>query len=261
MNGSETMIAMALLGFSSAPHCAFMCGPLAARACARSQGQSTWRNSLLYTAGRLASYTFLGALAGALGAVAITPSPLLGQLASAALAAVLAWRAWELAFPGRRRFAFHPRLVRLLRPLRNDAGFLGLVTALLPCGAVVAALLLAATSANAAVGALGMTVFTLASAPGTLLVVWGGGSVGRRVEARLSPLQMRNGAIAVLLALSLWTALRPWLGHEHHHHEPMKHVHHMHGHSAQAEPDGAGNLSANCARSKSHKRFLVQVAS
>ncbi len=228
----EMLLAMALLGISSAPHCAWMCGPLAAQACAASRGPARWRSPLIYTLGRTASYVFVGALAGFVGASVLAPSPWVGRVTSMAVAALLAARAWSLAFPGLARRGVSPRLLRLLAPLRGDAGLLGLATPMLPCGAVVAALAVAVAGANVAGAALGMGVFALAASPGTLAVILAGDRIGARASGWVSPAQARTGAIVVLLLLSAWTAARPFLGHDHHGAAGPHHHHHDHAAAA-----------------------------
>ncbi|MFW6051691.1 MAG: sulfite exporter TauE/SafE family protein, partial [Myxococcota bacterium] len=89
------LAAGAAAGLASVPHCAAMCGPLAAYACARGGGRGApaW-----YQLGRTASYGALGALAGGLGH-AVTGGlshAAVGWVLSWAMAAALGLAAWRL---------------------------------------------------------------------------------------------------------------------------------------------------------------------
>jgi hypothetical protein len=81
---------------------------------------------------------------------------------------------------------------------------LGLVTGVLPCGLLASAWLLAMSTGQALGGALVMTVFGLASAPG-LLLPWFGQKMLARRGLRLTA---RVQGVAWLL-LALWIAARP----------------------------------------------------
>jgi sulfite exporter TauE/SafE len=60
-----------------------------------------------------------------------------------------------------------------LVPLPARGLGLGMVTAVLPCGALVAAWVIAAATAHALTGATAMLAFSVASAPGTLAALLG----------------------------------------------------------------------------------------
>jgi sulfite exporter TauE/SafE len=100
----------------------------------------------------------------------------------------------------------------LARVPRRGLG-LGLVTGFLPCGMLVPAWLLAASTAAPLAGAAVMTAFAFASLPGLLLPVAGRRLVSRAVER--VPAQVQGLAWCLLAA---WIALRPLLAAVHHHH-------------------------------------------
>lgn len=179
--------AAALIG---APHCAGMCGGFAAASAPRPTDLAAW------TAGRVLTYTALGALAG--GAGAALPGP--GWIAQAVSAVLLVWFAGRLAglFPSLPLPA--GRLTRLGGRLLRQPGLaarfgFGVVNGLLPCGLVYAALALPVASGSAARGALAMAVFGLGTAPGLALGAWG---IGRLVSAR----PWGRKALALLVLLS-----------------------------------------------------------
>lgn len=144
-------------------HCPGMCGPLVI-----GFRLSGVRALLLYQAGKAVGYACMGALAGALGSVAISG---MERFAPALLLIVAATMvvAGGLGMAGR-SFASEPALPGwLLAPVRQVVAgrggpfALGLALAPLPCGIVVWALGLAVASAHPLHGALlvaGLTVLT-----------------------------------------------------------------------------------------------------
>ncbi|QQR88610.1 MAG: sulfite exporter TauE/SafE family protein [Myxococcales bacterium] len=165
-------------GLAAAPHCLGMCGPLAAYACAQRQGQSS---AWLYQLGRLASYVVLGALAGHAGSWITNrfSLPWVSALLSWSVAFVLLLAAFKFLWKPRDRTLVQtqslqkkkPRFSLLefvLRFIPRQPWAVGLMTGFLPCGALAAALLLAAGAENALGGALRMVGFAAASAPALL---------------------------------------------------------------------------------------------
>jgi uncharacterized protein len=158
------------LGAVSVPHCAAMCGPLATLACARSGRLSA---PVRYQLGRTAGYALAGALAGHFGSALQVVAPgTSGWLVFSALAALACLAlAYRLLRPRRsaefialrstpkRRSVF--AVVAPLLP-REPAAF-GAATALLPCGALAAALLSAAATADATLGAATLLGFVTSS--------------------------------------------------------------------------------------------------
>jgi uncharacterized protein len=216
----------------SAMHCAPMCGGFvlgqvadgmarlpAGRLCESARiGQALL---LPYHAGRLVTYSALGAIAGLLG----SGLGLLGRLApvSAALlffaAALLAGHALLRLAPNgfAARLLPHagaPRLSRLLRGGARRIGtarggwqgglMLGLLLGLLPCGLLYAVLAAAAASGSPARGALAMLVFGLGTIPSLVGVGLAGHVAAGRARglvARLAPgVLLANAVLLVILA-------------------------------------------------------------
>jgi sulfite exporter TauE/SafE len=93
---------------------------------------------------------------------------------------------------------------RTLGALGRHAFFVGLGTALLPCGALAAAVLIAASTGSTALGALSMLSFALVSGIGLIGATW----VFERFARRPSPGTSR--LLAVVLALgSILFVIRP----------------------------------------------------
>lgn len=200
--------AAAVMGATSIPHCAAMCGPLACAACG--EGEAQGRTAGAYALGRLVSYGLGGAAAGALG------STLLHQLdaarvhhASAAMMALaLGFSAYRLWRSGSSSPLVPLRRGRGESSVRRALG-IGLLTGVLPCGALVSSMLLAAGAGAWWAGALVMLTYALASAPGTLGPALAGAMVGRRLGSR-GPWVRRGISVAMLLA-AVWVAARPWM--------------------------------------------------
>lgn len=209
------------MGFLGSTHCIGMCGGIAGALSAASKADTDSRRqgadvprSLCYNVGRIASYTAMGALAGAFGAALAGVGGAGGMLALRSLAAVLIIAAglyvagWSSAVV--RIEAVGGRLWRRVAPLARQArastsplaalGF-GALWGWLPCGLVYSALAVAAASGSGADGARMMAGFGLGTLPATLAVgVFAGRGVGfLRMHAA------RQFAGATVIAFGVWT--------------------------------------------------------
>ena len=173
--------ALLLAGLAASPHCALMCGPMAALG-GRGLATGSPRQALLLTqAGRVLGYATLGALAGASGQwlMQLLPALATGRLLQAAAAvASLALGLWLLLGKGRLAGCCASRSGASLPPLLR-----GLLWAALPCGVLYAVLLLAMLTASARDGALLAGAFALGGAPLLALIGWLG---ARRPAAPLA---------------------------------------------------------------------------
>lgn len=167
------VLAGAAAGLASLPHCAAMCGPLAAYG-------GGGRRAVAFQGSRFAAYLVLGAVAGSVGhglRALFDDARLVHVLLAGSLALGLGYAAWRLwretsAAPA------EPQLVQLgrkgsRRRLMKSA-LLGASTACLPCGALLAGALVAASAGSVLGGTLSMGAFALASAPGLLLAGFAG---------------------------------------------------------------------------------------
>jgi sulfite exporter TauE/SafE len=202
----------AVTGLASSVHCAAMCGPLAASVCARRPS----RTSLIrYQLGRTIGYAAAGAVAGGVGHV-VQLSTLTSWLGYALPAmTVLALLALARRILGGNRPPLTPLrkaaepkrsslFAWLVRVAPRDPSVIGALTAFLPCAALGAGLLLAATTQSRGAGAVLMVGFAASSAVGVL-----GGGV---LLSHLLPIGGRFAprAVAVLLACAaLYIGLRP----------------------------------------------------
>ncbi len=207
------------LGLVSSLHCAQMCGPLVLSYSLK--GGGGMRSHLCYNAGRIATYTALGALAGAAGLLVTS----LGRLAGIAQAASLAagvclivaaivasdlLRRGTLVRIGSGSWLSYPSRVAaklLASSVPASRLLLGAVMGLLPCGLVYAALLKAMTADGAAGGALTMALFGAATSIPLLAL----GSFASFLGARLGRWSNALTAVSMLLmgTAMLWHGFKP----------------------------------------------------
>ena len=171
--GSGSFSALFLVGLTTSPHCLGMCGGILLSACHGREGRKAQIGAALgYNGGRTLSYTLLGAAFGALGTVLSytlsMKSMLFTMLGLAVL--LLGLNMWGLlpalpTLPDSQGTA-----CRLPGKLRRQGPLLvGLLTGLMPCGALYAAYFCAMSSGSAGKGALLMLAFALGTVPLMLL--------------------------------------------------------------------------------------------
>lgn len=210
---TQPILLGAVTGLASSVHCAAMCGPLAASSCSRGSPRVSLAR---YQLGRMVGYGAAGALAGGMGHVAQVSSfaPWLAYIVPAMTVVALLMLARRVLGMGKPlikiRSHAEPRrsalFAWLARVAPRDPSVIGLLTALLPCAALGAALLLAAATGTRSGGALLMMGFAATSALGVL----GGGlmlsratQLGRHVAPR--------ALAALLVCAALYIGLRPVL--------------------------------------------------
>jgi sulfite exporter TauE/SafE len=206
------VIAGAAAGLASVPHCTAMCGPLAAYACSGRPGAS---GQARYQLGRFVSYSVLGGIAGAVGGVTAVslPGPWGSALLSWSLALGLglaAFRLWRrpdqplVSLRKKEEATTESSGSAALQALGRHPFFVGLGTALLPCGALAAAVLIAASTGALVLGALSMLAFAVVSGVGLVGATW----LFERFARRPRPATSR--VLAVVLALgAIMFVIRP----------------------------------------------------
>ena len=172
-----------VMGLLGGPHCVAMCGAACA-GIARSAGPGAGATWALwkFQLSRLLGYALMGALAGGtvqglgwMGQQTAVLRPLWTMLHVAALALglILLWQARQPAFIE----AGAQQLWRRARPLMQRMGtrapvVLGVGWALMPCGLLYSALLVASLSASALDGAAIMAAFALGTMVSLVLGPW-----------------------------------------------------------------------------------------
>ncbi|MBW1983007.1 MAG: sulfite exporter TauE/SafE family protein [Deltaproteobacteria bacterium] len=172
-------------------HCIGMCGPIAVSLSLTLRGRNVLPAHLLYSAGRVTTYTLLGGLMGVTGSFTAVTSRIAGMqkgvMIFAGVVIVVMGLAMAGWLPGGRIFADYDGGSEvfssvLRKSLASRSLFaclpLGLVLGLLPCGPVYTALITAAragmeahtTIGGAVVGGGLMFAFGLGTVPALLLV-------------------------------------------------------------------------------------------
>jgi uncharacterized protein len=220
-------------GFAGSFHCIGMCGGFACALGRDPQGHgATVLRHLLYNAGRLTTYCFLGGLAGALGQVICTPQGVTVPALSDSLAAaqsILAIVAGLLMIGMALQFfgllqGFHrlaigfgsSTLAISLRSLLTARGRVaplafGVFNGFLPCPLVYAFAVEAASSAGALPGFLTMASFGLGTFPAMLMI----GGVGRVLAPawRQRGVWLAGSCILLLGLITLGRGILPFAAH------------------------------------------------
>ena len=191
-------------------HCVGMCSPFVLFVSRRYVPPDAGRAAVLgaqlwYTAGRIATYTALGAVAGALGGVVELAGSLLGLQRAAAIVAGGALTVWALValsdlVPGLERGgSLFARLAGRLKGRAPGHPFaVGLFLGLLPCGLLYSAVIAAVARGGAFEGATALALFGLGTAPALL-----GLSLADALLARHRAAVNRLSQV-FLLAMGLW---------------------------------------------------------
>ena len=211
-----------LMGLAGGPHCVAMCGAACAGLGRTADGQNT-RALWVFQLGRLVGYSVMGALAAlsieALGwlsvhAAALRPVWSLFHVAAAMLGLMLLVQARQpiwLENSARKVWAGARRLTgSLVNPSHGSAvlattGVMGLLWALLPCGLLYSALLVAAMTSSAAQGAGVMALFAVGSGVSLMAGPW----LWLRVRGPGSGQWAIRIAGLALLGSSVWAL---WMG-------------------------------------------------
>ncbi len=214
------MIARCLLvmsgGFLASAHCIGMCGGFA---CAvASTGRGFWpvlARQGVYNAGRIFTYAFLGALAGATGfrlsqvrIGPLNPQQIFSMLAGVVMLALGLLALGVVRLPrgwGNTTALFAPLFSHFLGS-RGWWGYFvaGLANGFLPCGLVYAFLAVAAASGDAFEGLVVMTFFGVGTLPAMLLAAGGGRVLG--VATRHHLVRAAAAMVVLMGGVTIWRA-------------------------------------------------------
>lgn len=208
-----------LVGLLGGSHCAGMCGGIVGAVSMTMPGQKPQLGLHLgYNAGRIASYTLVGVLAGLAGASSLLLEHLLPvekalYLLASLMLIVLGlylggwWRGVLVLERGGQAIWRHVQpLSKKLLPVRSipQAFALGLVWGWLPCGLVYSVLVAALATGSAVQGGLLMLAFGLGTLP-TLLAM---GMAALRIRGFLQQAWLRRLSGALVLAFGVVGLLR-----------------------------------------------------
>ena len=200
-----------LMGLAGGPHCVAMCGA----ACAgigRSSGAGNARALWVFQAGRLAGYSALGGVAAAsmqglgwlsIQSAALRPIWTLFHVAAALLGLMLLWQARQPVWLENTARKVWSRVRSVTNGSSGGAPLLlGVLWALLPCGLLYSALLVAALTSSVVEGAAVMALFALGSSVSLMAGPW------LWLQLRLRKSGSGQWAVRLaglaLLATSLW---------------------------------------------------------
>ncbi|GBG09414.1 hypothetical protein PAT3040_04059 [Paenibacillus agaridevorans] len=224
-----------LTGLFSAPHCIGMCGGIVSSVSLHS-GLTATRSMLLYNAGRILSYSAMGAMMGAVGSFVDVAGDLAGVRGLASIIGgvfvlLWLWRRFQLPLMGRLSGMLHRGLAgggasadgeTVARPSRTSDSMhviaTGIAFGFLPCGLTYAMGMNAAASGSMLEGALIMMLFGL----GTFPALAAAASIAAFANRRWRRFMRRAGVVtaaavgvvAILrgLAVNGWIpSISPWL--------------------------------------------------
>jgi sulfite exporter TauE/SafE len=210
MNWSDLSVVFGLSVVASL-HCAQMCGPIVVSLGLTDPARSS---CAAYNAGRVATYTALGALAGLIGKSFTALGRLAGiEEAAALICGVLMVIAGIIMFGALRS----PQLVQIA-PIRragrllNRPGVaarfgLGTLLGFLPCGLIYAALLKSMSAGSATAGAMNMLVFGLGTSVPLLALGLFSNTLLRWFGKHSAPLAATG--VTVMGAALIWRGLKP----------------------------------------------------
>jgi len=196
-------------GFLASFHCALMfSGFILAYSVKKGEAvEGLWRKHLLFNAGRLTSFTLMGAFLGALGSF-FTMSPVFNAwitIAAAVVMVLYGLSMLEVAWL-RRLNNLSPRwLYQMTKRQAGEDGksrfgafqpaAMGVLTTLIPCGPIQAIQILALGSGSMFEGAVIMFLVSLATAP----VLMGLGGAITRMAGSLRQTMIRWAAVAIFI--------------------------------------------------------------
>lgn len=226
-----SIIAVFFVGLLSGVHCLGMCGSLVGILTGQLPRQGArWPYHLAYSAGRIASYTLAGALAGSVGQAGmllrdVLPiQHLLFALSSLMLIALGLYLAGIWGFV-RRIESLGRALWQRIQPLTRGffpvttplrAFLLGTLWGWLPCGLVYSVLITALASGHASSGALVMLAFGLGTLPNLLAIGLFWESLKRRVQStqvrRIAGLLVVCFGVYGLIKVGYTLYINGWVG-------------------------------------------------
>ncbi|BFH69662.1 membrane protein [Paenibacillus dendritiformis] len=222
----EGLWLVAASGLLSAPHCIGMCGGIVMNFALNAKGPAL-AAVLAYNAGRVVTYTAMGAAMGAAGSFLELTGNWAGLQGLASLLGgllILLWAFRRVALPLERLSPARIPLVRDWMERLRGSGNLravlasGLLFGFIPCGLTYAMQINAAASGSALGGGTIMAVFGLATFPSLLAVGLFAAAIKRSLRARLMKAgQLAAAAIGILcilrgLSANGWIpSLHPWL--------------------------------------------------
>jgi uncharacterized protein len=203
-----------LTGFLASFHCVGMCGPIVAGFIAQRpvsielpgsgagalQLVRSISSHVYYNAGRVLSYGVVGAIAGAVGAIALI-DPGIQQVTSVVFGVIMiAMGLFQLDIirkrAGKKEGLAQRIFGALTKSQRGESRFLvGMMTPLLPCGLLYGMAAQAASAGSPVTGAMTMSVFALGAIPALVLT----GMAASFVSAKLRKFGTLLAALLIIV--------------------------------------------------------------
>ena len=200
-----------LTGLFSAPHCIGMCGGIVS-AVSLNSSASVHKSMLLYNAGRVLSYSMLGAVMGVVGSFVDVAGKLAGVQGLASIIGgcfllLWLWRRFQLPLMHRLSAILHRRLAGgAQRSVNQEHWHLlatGVAFGFLPCGLTYAMQMTAASTGSGLQGAAVMALFGLSTFP-ALAAAASIASFANRKWRRF----MRKASVVTAIAVGVISILR-----------------------------------------------------
>ena len=205
-----------VIGLITSVHCLAMCGGINLSQCIPSavvtpESGKRWQTlfpSTLYNAGRVISYTTLGAIVGALGSVITVSGRFQGivQLLAGGFMMIMGINMLGI-FPALRRFNLGMPKIFARKIDEQKAGnrsplCIGLLNGLMPCGPLQAMQLYALSTGSLVAGGISMFLFSM----GTVPLMFGLGALSSALSKRFTHRVMTIGAILVtVMGMTMFT--------------------------------------------------------
>ena len=178
-----------MIGVLTGVHCIGMCGGI----------MLTQNNALMYNGTRLISYTVVGAVFGAVGTIISYDKEFKSMLFTMCglLVVIIGLMMWGIPFLRR----ISPQLTKPCR-FKGGPAIVGLLTGLMPCGALTAMWMFAAASGSWRSGAASMFAFGLGTC--ALMIIFG--MFGKFIPKKYNKYIMRASTVLIItLGLLLMT--------------------------------------------------------
>ena len=185
-----------IVGIITSLHCVSMCGGINISLSMKNENEGTLqalKPTLLYNIGRVASYTAIGGIVGALGSILSFNGTFKGIISVLAGGFMLVMGIKMLDIIPRLR-SFHILLPKLHIKLPSGPFFVGVLNGFMPCGPLQTIQIYALGTGSAFVGALSMFFFSLGTVPLMFLV----GLISSFLSVSFRAKAMRFGGILVL---------------------------------------------------------------
>ncbi|WP_138751490.1 sulfite exporter TauE/SafE family protein [Paenibacillus sinopodophylli] len=217
-----------LTGLFSAPHCMGMCGGIVS-AVSLNTTASVRRSMLLYNAGRILSYSLLGAAMGTVGSFVDVAGKFAGMQGLASIIGgcfllLWLWRRFQLPFMYRLSTILYKRLAQNTNAnetRRKETLHLlatGIAFGFLPCGLTYAMQMTAASTGSGPAGAAVMALFGLSTFPALALAASFASFANKRWRRFMHKASFATafavGVISILRGLAasgIIPTINPWL--------------------------------------------------